>query len=937
MKINYSMIFLLLVGLLQGNLLNAKEASTSLHKGVMSIETGYTITKVRTAVSKKDSFIVASSYEGTVMGISYDGKILWKNALSGFMNQDIWCQDLTADGKDEILVANADGTLYCLNSDGKILWQFKKDDTPMYAVCVIKKDNQPYVVCGGFDKSIYYLNAAGKQIKELKSSTYSQEKNFGKSEGTPPPNGTHTPNFIRVIPQADGTEVLAIIGTNNSMSSSGSMYLFRALEDLPFRKDKITIPRPVGECRIIDMNEDGKKEILLGNSAHTNDASFGIYNPETGKTNSIKIKGIPTGYLVVQGEKIGMGKNAQYFILAADRIFLVNQNLDIKKAEMLVSKHSFNDMWKDPTTGKIILASSQSGGSCIHIINTDEPSWKKEYEKLNPTGKIATILKNRELLGEQVKKFKPLAWERKPEPVYFMSESFKTPIAKSVSDNIKSNYSSPVFLSSKHMTNVQSPESWKRDTISNASYRDKRDRRKKYTLTQDEVLSIFAKEYENSPGLATWGGHGNDPYFFAPETTKKLIDLAKGKKTVLIYPELEDHSENFQYALNNLIYPLAKYAQGKNTNLFIRSKNVYWLGTIYQKEWAPLLSGEFADVFVPAMEETTDKTMELSISGRLGMWTSGATNSWGARAVRDNTSFDRQREHSFQTIPNHYLRMLIYHLSYGTTYLDNFPIDQDYMSVLWDMVAKGALYVPKSNEILSFSAVHLGMTQPDEHFLQEGSSVKYTTYFDKAFEEKNPAVFSRMNGSWLGAQVTPWDFSRYAAGVTDRHLNFLAPYKNGMVLIVPPQEGVLAQKNAPRGKMTDHMHPFYKNILKEYITDGKNYISSDGKQKMAANEYFKIVEKDIQDSAKLLPITVSGEVAWVVAQTAPKHLRLTIIDSGYINPQERLASLTFNGIKPVKITDILSGEKWEAKNGTLDLKVELGSFRFLDVELESAF
>ena len=31
------------------------------------------------------------------------------------------------------------------------------------------------------------------------------------------------------------------------------------------------------------------------------------------------------------------------------------------------------------------------------------------------------------------------------------------------------------------------------------------------------------------------------------------------------------------------------------------------------------MSGEYADVFVPSMEETTDKTMELSLAGRMGM------------------------------------------------------------------------------------------------------------------------------------------------------------------------------------------------------------------------------------------------------------------------------------------------------------------------------
>ncbi|MCG9793686.1 PQQ-binding-like beta-propeller repeat protein [Flavobacterium algicola] len=940
MKIKLTFLSFLLFGITIVGTINSYANGTPPSKGIFSIETGYTITKVRTALDKKKSFVVASSYEGTLLGISYEGKILWKNALSGFMNQDIWCQDITGDGKDEILAANSDGTLYCLNADGKLIWQFKKDDTPMYAVCVVKKDKVPYVVCGGFDKSIYYLNADGKEVKQLKSKSYSIEKNSGKLEGKIPENNTHTPNFIRSIPQADGSEVLAILGTNNHMSSSGTIYLFKPLEDQPFRKDKVTVPRSMGDFKVMDLNEDGENEVFLGNSVHTSDTGYGIYYPKTGNTKVVKIKSkdLDTGYLIVQGEKIGAGKNSQLLVLMGDRILLVNPNLDMKKAETLVSKHAFNDVWKDPSTGKIILASDQSGGSCIHIIDTEEANWKKEYININPPGKIQSILKNTEVIVESIKKFKPLAWERKPLPVYFMSENFKTPLAISVSDNIKKNFSSPVFLNSKHMTQVQSPESWNRDAMTNEKYRNKRDRRKKYNLSQQEVLDILGKEYINSPGLATWGGHGNDPYFYSLQTTEKLIDIAAGKKTVLIYPELEDHTDDFQFVLNDLINPLAKYSQGKNTNLFLRTKNIFWLGSIYKPEWKNFMSGEYADVFVPSMEETTDKIMELSLSGRLGIWTSGATNSWGSRAVRDNTSFDRQRQVSYQTIPNHYLRMLVYHISYGATYLDNFPIDQDYMSVLWDLIAKGALYVPKSEEILSFSPVHLAMTEPNENFIQEGGNNKYTTFFDKKYEDENPAVFSRMTGCWPGAQVTPWDFSRYAAGVTDRRLNFLAPYKNGMVLIVPPQKGALAKTDEPRGKLTDHLHPFYKNNIKEYITDGKDYISADGKEKYPANNYYKGIEKDINESAKLLPITVSGEVAWVVAQTAPTHLRLTIIDSGYINPAERLANISFNGVKPVKITDVLTGEKWDAKNtASVKIDVPLGSFRFIDVELEKAF
>ena len=124
---------------------------------IISIETDYTISKVRTAQNKGTSYIIASSFEGTIIAVSYSGKTLWKNELSGFMNHDIWCDDITGDGNDEILAANANGTTYCLNNKGKLLWKFKQNNAPMYSVCAIKKEEKNYVVCGGYDKSIYYL------------------------------------------------------------------------------------------------------------------------------------------------------------------------------------------------------------------------------------------------------------------------------------------------------------------------------------------------------------------------------------------------------------------------------------------------------------------------------------------------------------------------------------------------------------------------------------------------------------------------------------------------------------------------------------------------------------------------------------------------------------------------------------------------------------
>lgn len=145
-------------------------------KAIKSIDVNYTITNVEIASNKQDKFIVANSYEGSLLGVSIDGTILWKNPISGFMNHDIYIRDINNDDVDEILVANADGNLYCLNASGELQWKFKKNEAPLYALSAIKKDEKIYVVVGGFDNNIYYLNPEGKLIKTIASNTYSIEK-----------------------------------------------------------------------------------------------------------------------------------------------------------------------------------------------------------------------------------------------------------------------------------------------------------------------------------------------------------------------------------------------------------------------------------------------------------------------------------------------------------------------------------------------------------------------------------------------------------------------------------------------------------------------------------------------------------------------------------------------------------------------------------------
>lgn len=906
---------------------------------MISLDTGHTIQKVRTATykikgqKKPGTLIIGSTYDGEIVGMTYTGDVRWMTPLSGLMVHDLWCADLNRDGTDEILAANADGKVYCLTIKGEVRWSFAPNQSehipPMYAVCAVRgKDRKTYVVCGGFDKNIYYLSAYGKVVKTIESKTYSIDKPWGAERKY---GAGHISNFLRPVPQKSGYDLLAVEGIMNHMQSAGTIYEFEPLADQPQNIHKVGRIRGAGDFRVCNPEENG--HVYFVGSSALGDQSVVRIDSKNGERTLFEPRGIGSnGYRVSQVDTIPDGDSYKVFILCGSHIILLDPDMNPKTQKKFGSNYAYNDVWQDRTNNTVLLASAQSGGSCIHVIDLNDPQWGQAFMDLEPPGKIATILENAANTWTNLATFTAPDWERKPVPVYLSAAPRSHPVAA----NIIENYDSPVFLKSVYGPVQSTNWRYQAETyLNNDYYRKAMDHRMKHTLTQEQVLERFKPEFEGVPGISYWAGHGNSPYYFQPETHMKIMDLAQGKKTVMIWPEMNGAQERFQFVMDDLIYPVARYAQTHNGNIHIRNKGVFWSGAVYLPAWSRLVSGEFADVFITSMEETTDKTQDLSIAGRLGIWASGALNEWGMRTSRDNPSFDRAREHSYQKLSNHFLRTMVYSYALGATHSQNTYTHADHMSLAWELIAKGALYIPKREEIVSFNPVHLSMTQPNEQYLEEAENHKFSIFYAREKEEQNPMVFSRMNASWMAAPVTEWDFSRYASGVKDRRQNFIPPFPNGMVLITPPQEGVFADLDAPRGKLTDHLHPLYRHCMKEFITDGRDYLSADGKKRTPADKGYKKVEALIQAGAKQLPLNVSGDVAWVCAQTAPNHLRLTLVDSGYINPELRTATVSFHTVKPLVIRDVLSGEKFDCKNKThINIEVPLGLFRFIDIEFE---
>lgn len=920
--------------------------------GIKSIDTKVnTVMKVRVAKKGTDNIIIGSDYNGVILATDYNGDILWRTKIAdGTMNHDIWCADIDGDGKQEIFVANANGSLTCLDISGEKKWFFTPYDsvhrTPMYSVCVVKRDNKPFVVCGDFSTNCYYLDASnGKLVHTLSSKDYSKAKVFKIDKKY---NSLHVANFLRPIPLDSGNDLLLIHGSNNHMQSSGEFYVMEPLTN----KVLSSVVKPlkqkgtVGDVRVVDPDGDGTYEVIFGSSV-LNENEFGRIEFSNNYTNAklysypIQQKNIGRVSYRVNQPFILYGKSGyDYGVLSSNAmVFFSSEGYSKQIKDKLLTTFAYNDMCQDDK-GNIILASCQDGGSCIHIINTGKSSWKYDYEELMPKGNIKRIMDYTEVVRKELNNFKKPVWQREPVCVTGF-EGTKEPIFEELDDS-----KSLVLLGSPWNRGHNQEPSWRLPLYEENRYLKTRDRRNKYDRSAQEIFDFFTPSYDGVKGISTWAGHGNDPLFYSLDVLKRIASYGYEhgkKKTIYIYPEMNHTDKDFGFVMKNQVYPLVEFMGTIGSIVAFRAKNVFWQGQVYTKDWEPIVSGKYASTVIPILEETTDKTQDLSIAGRMGLWAAGSVDGWGVRCSRDDPSFDRSRQFSSQKLSNHVLRKTIFSLACGANYIHNSAESGSeklnyHASLAYELLAKEALFVPKRNEILSFSPVHISMVNPQESYLHEAEDHKWWVYFDKDREENRPMVFSHMNASWLGGTLTPWDFSTYASGVVDRRQNTIPPYPNGMVLITPVQSKVLRENNSVRGNLADNLHPFYKSILKEYITDGVDYLSADGKERYRADEFYKQVKKDIEEGAKKLPVLVKGEkTGWVVAQVTPTHLRLTLVDGGYLSPMDRKVKVSLNNLSVKKVIDILDGTSYDINNDSFDVTVPCGMFKFIDIELQKPF
>lgn len=858
----------------------AAQAAAVPGEGHMAFSTGgHTVYRLQPATVKAgERAVIAAAYDGAVLCFTPDGQRLWQARTGGFFPFDLAVGDIDGDGLDESLVASADGKLYAFDHDGHPLWVFAKTP-PLFQVCIARlAGSAPVILAGGVEEVLYKLSPQGEMLKTLQA-----------------------PNCIRHLRAGnilgEGRDFAALATTSGGLYGRLSLLLVDPA-DLSVRWKKINLGTTAFNSGkrffsmvILDMNKDGRDEILLSNSwgEHGRIFAFNHEGNQIFSTTDERIPNVPYRMNLLRHAKRGDDE----FVLGHFGNVLIVYILDGSCREVLSSPYSFADGVFDPVNKTWYMGSEVSGGDEIVALRLDQPGWKQAYAKVKSIGRLAQIEANMARLREQIAAFHPPAYQPAPRDALVISRK-------------------PAGRNDRHLAFLDNwTWSQKYDDRNELWCRDI-DGRKRYDMTAEEIAAAARKLEEQGRDFAVNSGHGHAVHF-PLSTFEKILAAAPNHLWGFEFSEMEGVDDHMQEVVEKILLPLAELCLARGKHIVFHNKNVFWSGTCYVPFWKKvLMNGKFRKVFIPALEESNSRTQELSLSGRIGLWQTGVFDRWSCRVITDNANFDRMWEYGGQQVLSHHFRQLVSTATLGADVFYNTiqrgPLVPQ-LTLFYDMLEKGIIHIPAREELLSLSEVSLGMASPPAaEYLKHGANGNQYTY---PRDEQPQMVFDRMDGYWAGTPLQPHDFSRYGMGLDRRMCNFLPENPYGLVPIVPA--------DLPAGKRPD----------KVFTTDGRHFY--EGNSKREAAEFRPTVEAALREAAAKLPVRVAGPAHWSVVRLDPTHVRVTLIDPGYLDPAEREVEIVLQYLTAAQATDILSGEKFDIRSGRIKLNIPAGTLRIIDV------
>lgn len=853
--------------------------------------------------------VVTASLDGTTACFTPDGRRLWSSAPTGAFPFDLAVADLDGDARDETLVAGGDGALRVYDHAGALRWTFART-APLYQVCVARdRHGRATVLTGGVGQVLHALSPQGEEMRSLKTEHVIRHLRTGDVDG-------------------HGDEVVAMATASSGLTGILKLFLLDP-RDLAVRWHHADLSvrgmnpgRRFFSLLLTDLNRDGKAEIVLGGgwrengTVHAYDATGRhLFTKADPRIPSIPYRMGLLRRVTVAGDDFLLGHFGNVLVL---------HETDGSLRETVTGPYSFADSHYDAELRTLFLGSEVSGGTEIYAYRLDRPDWKAAYVNQQATGRLAELERNLAQLNRQIRAFQAPSYQPAPRPALAITQIGDARGYRHVE------FASSITLSQK----VGNPaELWCRE----------RDRRMAYRHTADELAALVAEKEAQGENILVWAGHGN-AVFFPLATFERLLKAAPKRLKGFVFAEMEGTDDHTRAVVEQIIYPLAELCRAHGKIVFFRNKNVFWNGTCYLPFWSRILLDEkFRDVFVPALEETNGRSQELSLAGRIGLWQSGSFNRWACRTVTDDANFNRMFEWGGQQIVTHHLRSLVSTAALGADiFLSDIhggaggtpprvrdvpdaqgggvdagpPGNSGHLFAqlvpFYRMLERGIIQIPTRDNLLAVPGVALAMRAPPSAlYLRHGTNGHRYSF---PTDNDPPMVFSRLDTYWGGGRPHDADFSSYAFNVRQRTCNFLPEMPYGLVPIVPVHAGT-------------------ERFPLRIETDGENFYDGAGHLRTAA-EHRPEVEKLLRAAAAKMPLAVAGPAHWSASRLDEKHLRLVLVDPGFLDPAPRSVAVVLQHLRATACVDILSGESLPVVDGKVPVAIPAGLFRILDLSLE---
>ncbi len=836
-----------------------------------------------------------SEIDGAISCYTINGKRLWRNpTLDPAALFEIVTVDINFDGDDDVLGVSANGHVYCWDSEGNLHWDFSpKEKVRLSEVAVIGKGEDMRIFAGGNNYKLYEINTHGKLVSESKIKGVVRKLENGFFTNSEKEElFLHTLKHDKFASEFFGfidpvtKKVIKSKSINKVLKYPGLM---------------------VQDVSIKDINNDKKDEILIFGSG-IKGACFGTVD---GDLNMV------SGYVGTDRKKqryaYTFGTSLLPFrneIVMQMGGFLFVVDIDGNLVSKSGKDHRgiiYNSLVYAPKANKLIGTGQIGGGNGLYFYDVSKKNWWNQKQKSQ--GRAVEVEENIAELYKQTLKYKAPSYQEKSEKEFVMITNIKE--AQELSN-----------LNQQTVKYVKE-HSWKESTsrvelvnkIGEVAY--KVDKRGKYKDSRQDVID-FAKEQErkNEP-FTVWAGHGTDPFYLQIETLEAVIAAAPNTCYGFTYAEMANTKDpRVIHFVREYVPRLAKAIRTNKSKakLYFRYKNMFWAADASLGLWQELFfSNKYNDILVPSAEDTNNRLQDINFAGRVGMFASGAVNDYAMRLVDDNPTSWRPLSPGGQRSVSPYLRNAAIMGAYGSKYALIFNIkyiEEPGMNVLFALMKSGVLPIVEKEDILSIGSWHL-MKDIDEEYLEgvvnEGHNL--CVYTPEALN----AVVSVPGVNWCGANTPEHDYSKISMGVNYRWLNFIPEMPNGMVPITNVNfESSLKEQGTPY-VVSDTKHGFVNGKKVGGVTFG--YTMKTAVEKGGGN----------------LLLKVKG-ASWSLIKLDKKHARLVLVDPGYIDPQERSVTITFQGEKPVNAIDILSKENISTKSNTVKLKVPAGSMRFIDLE-----